>query len=194
MITYKYINKSSDIKTNLKAITEFWKDNWLYCNELDNILIFYKKVIKQEETKAKYEEAWTEFTEFIKEYRTINNKWSYDERLVWKYKIVLEKNKHTDIMQNLSDYKKHLEAFNKPPLQVGTYINQKRYLDKFETIKVDFSIRWRIDLLKELKVPEEYISKINARAKIRDDTHWKTKEMTTAVFTDIINSYYKVLK
>jgi hypothetical protein len=52
---------------------------------------------------------------------------------------VLEKNKHTDIMQNLSDYKKHLEAFNKPPLQVGTYINQKRYLDKFETIKLDFS-------------------------------------------------------
>jgi hypothetical protein len=84
---------------------------------------------------------------------------------------VLEKNKHTDIMQNLSDYKKHLEAFNKPPLQVGTYINQKRYLDKWEVIKVDFSIRRRIDLLKELKVPEEYISKINARAKIRDDTH-----------------------
>jgi hypothetical protein len=73
---------------------------------------------------------------------------------------VLEKNKHTDIMQNLSDYKKHLEAFNKPPLQVGTYINQKRYLDKFETIKVDFSKKWIDDLFKELKTPPNIIDPV----------------------------------
>ena len=188
MLQYKYINKSSDIKANLKAITEFWKDNWLYCNQLDNILIFYKKVVKQEETKAKYEEAWTEFTEFIKEYRTINNKWSYDERLVAKYKIVLEKNKHTDIMQNLSDYKKHLEAFNKPPLQVGTYINQKRYLDKWETIKVDFTKKWIDDIFKQRNIPKYIIDPVLTEINNRE-TKNKGKELTIWIIDNMILKY-----
>ena len=66
MINYKYIKKSPDIQKNLKAITEFWKDNWLYQNELDWILIFYKKVTTQAtRTQKLIEEEKLYFNEWL---------------------------------------------------------------------------------------------------------------------------------
>jgi len=91
---------------------------------------------------------------------------------------VLEKNKHIDIMQNLSDYKKHLEAFNKPPLQVGTYINQKRFLDKWEIVKVDFTHKWIDDLFKELKTPPNIIDPVLTEIDKREASN-KNKELTS---------------
>ncbi len=56
---------------------------------------------------------------------------------------------HNKIMENLKDYKLFLEV-NKErnPLQVSTYLNQKRYKDKWEIVR-DVSRKWINDIYKE---------------------------------------------
>jgi len=88
-------------------------------------------------------------------YRTINKNGSYADTLIRKYEIVLTENKHSDIMKNLKEYIEHIDAYKKPPLQAGTYLNQKRYLDPWETVKVDFTTKWIDDILKERQIPSE---------------------------------------
>ncbi|MDA3855712.1 MAG: hypothetical protein PF569_05605 [Candidatus Woesearchaeota archaeon] len=65
------------------------------------------------------------------------------------------------MLDKLDQYKRHLESFTlKPPLQVSTFLNQERYRDDYEVTKVDYTNKWKDDMLKEQKVPKECIDAI----------------------------------
>lgn len=151
-------------------------------------MYFKKKVISKKETEKKLENAWPEYTEFIKTYRSINTKWSYDDRLIIKYNNILKEYKHINIMNNLSDYKKHLEAFNKPPLQVWTYLNQKRFLDNWEIVKVDFVHKWIDDLFKQRNIPQNIIDPVLTEISLWEAKH-KGKELTIWTLENMILKY-----
>jgi hypothetical protein len=92
------------------------------------------------------------------------------------------------MMKKLKEYKQHLELFTKkPPLQVWTYLNQKRYNDTYEIAKVDYVTKRRDDMLKDQEIDKMYIESIMLEAKNWDATHWKNNEMTSWVFQNIIN-------
>ena len=100
MINYKYIKKSPDIQKNLKAITEFWKDNWLYQNELDWILIFYKKVTTQAtRTQKLIEEEKLYFNEnlvkgccsYYKDIEELYSEWRKQRKSTWKFQVFNER-------------------------------------------------------------------------------------------------------
>ena len=76
-------------------------------------------------------------------------------------------------MKNLDDYSKHLTAHKKKEyaLMAQTYINQKRYEDNWEVVKVDFATKWRSDMIKDQNIPEMYIEPIMLEAKKWDATH-----------------------
>ena len=188
MIKYKSIKTPETAKEYLNMLKEFWEDNWSWQQDKFWISIFYKKIVTQAETKTKLEKAWPEYTEFIKTYRSINTKWSYDDRLITKYNNILKEYKHIDIINNLSDYKKHLEAFNKPPLQVGTYLNQKRFLDNWEIVKVDFTKKWIDDVFKQRNIPQNIIDPVLTEID-RRETMNKGKELTIWILNNMILKY-----
>ena len=188
MIKYEVEKTPDNPKEYLEILKTRWINNWEWQQDKFWYMIFYKKVVTQVDKQAKIDNASPEWLEFIKEYRLINNKWSYDERLITKYHNVLKEYKHTDIMQNLSDYKKHLEAFNKPPLQVGTYLNQKRFLDKWEIIKVDFTKKWIDDVFKQRKIPQNIIDPVLTEIQRWEAMH-KDKELTIWILDNMILKY-----
>jgi hypothetical protein len=51
----------------------------------------------------------------------------------------------------------------------ATYINQKRYLDTWEIIKVDYVNKWKDEMLKDQKVPQNCIDAI-----MTEDNAWIT--------------------
>ena len=104
MIKYEVEKTPDNPKEYLEILKTRWINNWEWQQDKFWYMIFYKKVVTQVDKQAKIDNASPEWLEFIKEYRLINNKWSYDERLITKYHNVLKEYKHTDIMQNLSDY------------------------------------------------------------------------------------------
>lgn len=179
---YKYIKFNPTLLEWLWA--EWWKLNCIYEGTM-----YLSKEIKKT-INITIDEPTTEWEEFIKEYRTINNNWSYANTLIKKYHKTLELIKHKDMMDKLKEYKQHLEVFTtKSPLQVGTFLNQSRWKDTYEIARVNFEDKWQLDLLKELKVPEEYVELI-----IWERDKWKsmhtTKEVTRYVFEEMIKKYY----
>lgn len=188
MIKYKSIKTPETAKEYLNMLKEFWEDNRSWQQDKFWLSIFYKKVTTAVETKTKLKIAWVEFTEFINEYRTIKTNWSYDERLITKYNNILKEYKHKGIMKNLSDYKKHLLAFNKPALQVWTYLNQKRFLDNWELIKIDYSKKWIDDLFKERNIPQNIIEPVLIEIERREKSNPK-KELTIWIIDNMILKY-----
>ena len=187
MIEYRYINKAPESSTNLLHIIKMWKDNWLYQTELDWILIFYKKVTKKIDKKDK--EATPYFLAFIKKYRTITNKSSYDNKLIWKYEDALKVLSHKEHMEKLDEYIWFLKVNpNRPPVQVGAWLNQSRYLEPYETVKVNFNTKWRDTILKEQNISWDLAEVIMLEAEKWDATY-KDKEMTVNIFNNIIEKY-----
>ena len=64
------------------------------------------------------------------------------------------------MLDKLEEYKKHLKAFKKPPVMIQTFLNQKRYLEKYEVAKVDFNKKWISELCKERKYESHFIENI----------------------------------
>ena len=93
------------------------------------------------------------------------------------------------MMNKLEEYEEHLKAYNKPPLMVSTWLNQKRFLDYYETIKIDFSQKWQEEILKEQSVPQEYVNLILLERDKWVATNPK-KELTTHIFNEMIKKYY----
>jgi predicted translin family RNA/ssDNA-binding protein len=80
-------------------------------------MYFKKQVVKRREVKI--DKPTPQREEFIKVYRKINNNGSYSDALIKKYHEVLKEKTHKEMMDKLSEYQQHLEAFpSKPPLQV----------------------------------------------------------------------------
>ena len=174
------------IKANDSAIKILEKENWELCTIYQDKM-YFKKQIKQKHNITIDKET-PEWLEFIKLYRTINNKWSYAETLIKKYHECLKEKPHADMMDKLKEYKQHLELFTKkPPLQVWTYLNQKRYNDTYEVTKVNYATKRRDDMLKEQKIDKMYIEQIMLEASKWDSNHGKTSEMTVWIFQNIIN-------
>lgn len=176
------------IKANDTHISTLQKEWWgLVC--IDNWKMYFKKKITKTVNKAIWDKN-KEWLEFRNKYKEIKDSWLSSNSLIVKYNKLTKEWLHTSIINNLDDYKKHLEVHKKKDyaLMAQTYINQKRYLDNWEIIKVDFSTKWRSDLLKERKIPPEYCELINLEAKKWDANHWQTKEMTVATFENIITS------
>ena len=71
-----------------------------------------------------------------------------------------------------------------------TYINQERYRDNWEVVKVDFANKWKSDMIKEQKIPKEYAEPIMLESDKWEATHGKTREMTSLTFQNIIDRYY----
>jgi len=117
-----------------------------------------------------------EWEEFIKLFRNINPKWSYDKTLIRKYHKAIKEHSHKLIMDNLTNYKLYLEVKKTiPPDMVSTYLNQNRFLDKYEVIQ-DLSRKFINDIFIERKLNKEQIdnalSEINAwgnKTKKRDN-------------------------
>tara|TARA_R110000744_G_scaffold341712_2_gene446896 strand:+ start:1292 stop:1546 length:255 start_codon:yes stop_codon:yes gene_type:complete len=84
--------------------------------------MFFKKKVTQTRT-TKEHKTFPEWEEFIKEYKTINNKGVYDKTLIIKYREALKEMNHDQHMAKLKEYKEHLNIYTtKPPLQVSTYL------------------------------------------------------------------------
>ena len=151
--------------------------------------MYFSRLIKQKR-EIRIDKETPERREFITEYRTINNKGSYSELLIKKYHECIKEKDHKSMMEKLHEYKQHLESFtNKPPLQVCTYLNQKRYNDTYEITKVDFASKWQDEVLRERKIPKEYIEMIMLERDKRVAMNPK-KEVTTHVFDMMIEKYY----
>ena len=170
-------------------LTKAWEKNYRYIWEKFWHLWFEKTVKATVEIKEWKETA--EWLEFIKLYRTINKSWSYDKRLIRKYEIVLEKNSHESIIKNLKRYILHLDLYTtKPPLQVATYINGNRFLDDWETVKVDYSEKWIIDIMQEREITEDSQNRIMTAVRIWRKTNEPVKEFTTSILDMMINKIW----
>ncbi len=185
MFEYKYL------KFNPTLLEWLWKEGW----ELTTIyewIMYFKKSIKKTIIKSIWV-ANKERLEFRWAYKDIKNSWLSCNALMCKYNKLTVEWKHTSIMKNLDDYSKHLTAHKKKEyaLMAQTYINQKRYEDNWEVVKVDFATKWRSDMIKDQNIPEMYIEPIMLEAKKWDATHWTTREMTSWNFQIMIDKYYK---
>jgi len=65
-------------------------------------------------------------------------------------------------MDNLKDYKIHLQTHKKKDyaLMASTYINQKRYKDKWDIISTNIVNKWIDDLLREKNLSADIIDNI----------------------------------
>ena len=170
-------------------LTKAWENNYRYIWEKFNYMWFEKTVKATVEIKEWKETA--EWLEFIKLYRTINKWWSYDKRLIRKYEIVLEKNKHEDIIKNLKRYILHLDLYTtKPPLQVASYINWNRFLDDWETVKINYEEKWIIDIMQERKITEDSQNRIMTAVRIWRKTNEPVKEFTTNTLEQMITKIW----
>ena len=76
-------------------------------------------------------------------------------------------------MQNLQDYKLFLEVNKtRPPVQVWTYLNQKRYLDTWEVVK-DQSRKFINDIFKEMNLTAEEIDNVQTEIQAYEKKHNK---------------------
>lgn len=183
MIQYR-ITKADD-----HILQQMGETNWQLISITDGKMYFSKKSWKTRDIKTDKESS--EWLEFITLYRKINNNGSYAKTLVKKYHECLKEKDHKYMMDKLREYQKHLEAFtSKPTLQVSTYLNQWRYNDTYELIKVDYVNKWKDDMLKEQEVPQECIDAIMSENNKWVSNHWQMREMTAYVFQEIIGKYY----
>ena len=158
------------IKSNYKVLPELWKENWQLL-VIDNWNMIFSRTIKQTREVTIDKES-PEWLEFIKTYRAINNNGSYDKRLIKKYHEVIKETPHIEIMDNLKDYKLHLEVTKKQKfaLQVWTYLNKASYKNTWEIVK-DVSKKWINDIYKERKLTAPEIDMINTEI-----SAWETKQ------------------
>lgn len=165
-----------ETKTIKWKFTEVWEEmiqddyELVYFSET-HLISFWKREIKRtvKQKDCKHTKEFTEFIEYYKENITIN--WAYVSTLWRKYDIVLEKNKHEDIMENLALYKIHLATHKqKPPCQPATYLNWNRFLEKWEVIKTTVENKWQDDIMKERGYTVEQIKAIQWEVKA-----WETK-------------------
>ena len=134
--------------------TEVWEEmiqddyELVYFSET-HLISFWKKEIKRTVKPIAWKES-PEYLEFIKFYRKeINDKSSFANTIPRKYELALEDKDdtgnritHQYIMNSLRDYKDHLKAFNKPPVWVQVFLNQRRYIEKYQTVKVNYEEKW----------------------------------------------------
>ena len=170
--------------------TEVWEEmiqddyELVYFSET-HLISFWKKEVKRT-MKQKDCKNTKEFTEFIGYYKkniTIN--WAYVSTLWRKYDIVLEKNKHQDIMENLALYKIHLATHKqKPPCQPATYLNWNRFLEKWEVIKTTVENKWQDDIMKERGYTVEQIKVIQWEVKAYEQKH--NREITRWTWENVV--------
>lgn len=185
MIKYKFINKSLGSQKNLKAITELWKDNWIYLNELDWILIFTKKVVSKQDREEKQATKTPQFIEFISIYPKKN--WLSDNKLIEKYSKLWDK--HEEIMNWLRKYINWIEVEKKPlsfVLMASTFINQERRKDDWKVLENRFSFaqKWIAEKL-------EWLSKETIDLVLDQKDIWEKKwhkDISPWVLDNIIKS------
>jgi len=160
MIVYSKTQKPDTLEAYFEKLQKAGKQGWTFSHCEFGYMIFYKEQKKTLEKKVW--EKTKEFIEFIEYYKkNITTNWAYAETLARKYDIVLEKNKHEDIMENLALYKIHLATHKqKPPCQPATYLNWNRFLEKWEVIKTTVENKWQDDIMKERGYTVEQIKAI----------------------------------
>ena len=84
----------------LRVLPDQW---WEHYACYDEIMYWKKKITKKKIVKEC--DSFPEWQEFIVAFRNINKKWSYDKKLISKYKTIVEEYGHKTIMDNLKDYK-----------------------------------------------------------------------------------------
>ena len=187
---YEYTTKPWLLST---ILNEMYSDWWrlAYYDKQQQISVWDKPIKARTNKIIKWQES-KQWLEFIELYRTINKNGSYSDTLLRKYEIVLKEHNHSNIIKNLNEYIEHIAIFEKPPLQVGTYLNQKRFLDPWETVKVDFSTKWIDERLKEREVPAECKEPIMWEVSKWKANHWKNPSMEFTVFKldAIIDKYH----
>lgn len=171
-------------------LEDMWKDE----RELVTILVdvmYWKKSVKQSRNVV-IDKPTPEREEFLKAYRKLKAMWSYDDTLIKKYHTAIIDFPHKKMMEKLDEYSRHLEAFDfKKPVMLSVFLNQKRYKEDYEVSNVDFTQKWKDDMLREQKVPKTCIDAIMTENNAWESTHWKVREMTSLIFQAIIDKYYK---
>lgn len=180
---YEQTTKKAPLNTILEEMYNTGR-RLAYFDKETSYSIWDREIKKTREVKVDKESP--EYLEFIKQYRKINNNGSYDTRLIKKYHDAIKEKPHKEIMQNLEDYKKHLKAFDKPALQVWTYLNRKGYLETWQIVKVDFSKAWIDNLCKERWYSAEFIEHLVLTVKARETKN--NKEVTAWVLENLIDS------
>ena len=177
MIDYR-ITKADD-----KILTKMWLDNRQLIQIL-NEKMYWSKIIKATR-EVKIETESPEYKEFIKAYRELNNKGSYDSRIVSKYHKAIKETPHKEIMENLRQYKLYLEVSNKLKyaLQVWTYLNRNSYKDTWDIVE-DMSKKFVNDIFKEKELNSDEISYMNTEISAYELKH--KKEVTDWVVRNII--------
>jgi len=187
-MTYEHIF----IKWSLKDIAQKKYSEWYrlaYYDKDTNISLWDREVKRQ----YKRTETFKEFQDFIGRYKTLKKGINglSDPKLPWIYKSILEQwFKHQDIMNNLKHYKIHLESFSyKKPTMPQTYLNQHRFLEKWELDKNFAANKWRRDMLEEQWVPKECAEPIELEANTWQKNH-PDKDLTTNIYQNMIDKYY----
>lgn len=190
MIIYSKTQKPDTLEAYFEKLQKAGKQSWIFSHCEFEYMIFYK----QEKKKTPEIKEWKEtpqWLEFIKLYREINKSGTYDKTLIRKYEIVLEKNKHEDIIKNLKQYQEHLKLYtSKPPLQVATYLNRNRFKDDWETIKIDYSEKWITDIMKEREIDEQHQERIMVEVRLWRKTYEPVREFTTNILESMIQKYW----
>ena len=178
---YEYKTKKWALNTLLEEM--YWDGYRLAHFDKETQYSIWDKEIKRT-NNAIIEKESPEYLEFIKAYRKINNKWSYDNRLIAKYHKVIKKTPHKNIIENLKDYKLFLEVNKtRKSLQAWPYLSGSRYLDKWEVVS-DMSKKFVNDIYKEKELNKDEISYMNTEIDAYELKH--KKEVTDWVVRNII--------
>lgn len=191
MIQYKTNKTPATPKEYLEMLQEMWNDNYMWQQDKFWYSIFYKKIIWKIDREKKDAIKTKEWLEFYELYKQIKNAWLSNERLIHKYNKLVQEWKHELIMKNLKQYNIYLDVSKKWKefaLQASTYINQKRYDDKWEIV-TDMSRKWLNDIYDERKLTVDEIEMLNWEIKKWEAT--QKQEIRRWVVENMILSFFK---
>lgn len=174
MIQYKLI------KLNNEALTILGKDKWILSTIYNDVMYFYREVKKRRSEKNLLQTP--QYLEFKEKYPS--KTWIYDDKLIIKYNKLVEEWLHTQIINSIEMYKKEIEITWKPVANASTFLNQKRWNEKFKVIK-NKNEEWQNELLKDL--PIKIIEQVIEKKKEWEST--MKKDISEWVFKNIIEKF-----
>jgi len=181
MIEYKIIT------LNNKALPILWKDNWKMCWITNEFMYFSREVKKSFKlTKVEQTKEYLNFKSLYPKKSGIT-----DPKVINKVNSLVKENKYQELIDWVTRYNKFILVNNlisKFILNPLTFLNQERYLDKFDIIdqKVWASEMWMNDYLE--KLDPKLIEKVLAKKKEWQKQH-PTTEFTSWVLKNIITYF-----
>lgn len=198
MIKYSKETKPESIHEYMQILVDRGQDNWIHSHNEYWYMIFYKEIAKTN-TPVEWKET-KEYIEFITYYRKeINNKNSSAKTIPRKYELALEENNpntwkkvtHSDLMKATKNYWEYVKAFNQYPVWVQVYLNNRRYLEEYETVKVNYEEKWITDTMKDRGIDESHQERILTAVRIWRKSYEPVKEFTSMTLEMMINKIWE---